>query len=122
MPRQATQQRPWALWAVALWLPSATIGVWWAARGTDSGLEPKEALAREIAPDDTRQGISVTDAEREIALGVMRENLLLLHQVLDAMKDADRAEVARIATEAAQLPGPARRSPSLREKLPPQWR
>ena len=122
MPRRAKQRRPWAFVAVALWFPSAAIGMWWFIKSADPAAERSSEPAPEIAPDDTRQGISVTYAEREIALSVMRTNLELLHQILAAMKDNDRVQVARLATKAAHLPGPARRSPGLRAKLPPQWR
>lgn len=108
--------------AVLLWVPSTAVGVWWVATNPAGEPTPTVAHAPEATPNDARKGISVTRTEHALALNVMRANLVLLHQILEAVRDNDRAAVTRLATEAARLPGPARRSPSLRKKLPPQWR
>lgn len=120
MPRRASGPSLWPLIAVALWVPTAGVGAW-------RFLSPPEPAApatpRVVAPpDDAREGIVVTLEEREVALGVMRENLDGLHGIVQAMAEGDRTRVAARARAAAELPGPARRSASLRAKLPDGWR
>ena len=73
-------------------------------------------------PDDPREGVVVTLEEREVALLVMRQNLENLHEIMAAMGTEDRARVATLAREAVKMPGPGRRVPALRAKLPDGWR
>ena len=116
MPRRTARTSPWPMIAIGLWLPTLLGGVWlWSTQTGSAG--------RVMAPaDDPRTGIPVTLEEEELTLRIMRANLDNLHQLLRAIAENDRPRVARLATEAAQMPGPARSSASLRAKLPDGWR
>jgi len=53
---------------------------------------------------------------------VMRGNLRALNALHEAAGRGDLDAVTRIAAEAAETPGPARRSPTLKAVLPDAWR
>jgi hypothetical protein len=98
--------------SVGLWVPTLLgLGVW---ANTESG--------GGAGVDDGRTVVVVNADEASIVSEVMRDNLRSVHQILDAVSRQDRAAVSRLAQQAADTPGPARRSPSLGAKLPPQWR
>lgn len=101
-----------ALVALALWLPTAGALAWLLLRG-----EPSTAPS-----DDPRQVVTASVADARIISEVMRDNLRHYQQLLDAAARDDMAEVARLAAAAAEVPGPARRSPTLDSSLPRQWR
>ena len=101
-----------AVLSVGLWVPTV-VGLGVGGSAQSGGVN---------TVDDGRTMVRVTADEYDIVGGVMRDNLRSVHQLLDAAARDDRAAVARLAQHAADTPGPARRSPSLAAKLPPQWR
>ena len=116
MPRRSARSSIWPLVAVGLWVPTVAVGglLW---------LQGPSAEPRVVIPDDdARQGIVVTLDERELTMRVMRENLDNLHGILAAMAEDDRPQLAELSRKAAEMHGPARRSASLRDKLPDGWR
>lgn len=101
-----------AVLSVGLWVPTVVgLGVW---------LNPGPGGVATV--EDWRTVVHVNTYEYAIVSDVMRANLRAVHQILDAASRQDRTAVARLAQQAADTPGPARRSPSLAAKLPPQWR
>jgi hypothetical protein len=94
--------------AIALWIPAAL-----------ALLSPEEG---EFVPaDEARELLAVTPAEREIVREVMRENVVSLNGVLAALEAGDLEAAARLSREASEAPGPGRRDPALRERLPEAW-
>ncbi len=94
--------------AIALWIPAAV-----------ALLRP--APAEVIPAGEARTPLPVLPAEREVIREVMRENLRALHGIQAALGRGDAAAAAALAREAAEAPGPGRRAPGLRERLPEGW-
>lgn len=98
--------------ALVLWVPVAVslLG------------EPPAAPPTEYVPEgEARRLLQVLPEEREIVREVMRENVVALHGVLSAIDAGDLEGAAALAREAARSPGPGRRDPALRERLPEDW-
>jgi hypothetical protein len=104
--------------AICLWVPTIAFGAWaWWSNAGQPG-NPADAAH----PEDTRRAIRLTREEQQVVLEVMRANIVALQSVLAAQASGDLNGVAEAARAAADAPGPVARMPSLKHKLPAEWR